>query len=466
MVVTAGNRTGTALRSSTALDADLRFRNLRHLAGYTLRALASFEFLFVLYLGSGRLKAYPLLAMVPVDITALTGGVCGIAAIIVLFRKKLSLPRPVRDCVLLFSAFIGWAVLSQFWTHSTSYAQEKLLYFPILTGGAFLLAVVIVASERERLHRFLLLYLVFGLFVPLAFVQIYLTYASVISSLLKIRTLADQGGEFISAYIAVARQAAFGALLSAMFLIQQKNRNVGLVFLLITGVTLGAALVAGSKGAVMSLFFAAITYLTLTRYWPRDERRVIGKRMLAISVVGVVVLALSVIYTADATGSTWSRFALYFTKGDTSATDYVRSELFEAGWRAWLSAPLLGHGIGGFPIGAGFGDVRTFPHNLFLEVGSEFGIVGLLLIALVGVQLISDDRFAFKYDHVASTFVAVIAVFLFANQMVSGHLSDDRDTFANYGLLAYGGWMTAGRSPLASREVSRTRPVAPSTSAV
>src|SRR5262249_717794 len=43
-------------------------------------------------------------------------------------------------------------------------------------------------------------------------------------------------------------------------------------------------------------------------------------------------------------------------------------------------APFVGHGVGGWPVVAGLGDVPAYPHNIFIETLSESGFVGFVLL--------------------------------------------------------------------------------------
>ena len=59
-----------------------------------------------------------------------------------------------------------------------------------------------------------------------------------------------------------------------------------------------------------------------------------------------------------------------------------RSNLWLTAIDLWRENPLLGVGLAGFPLHAGFGDVLgVYPHNIILELGCETGLVGLVLFS-------------------------------------------------------------------------------------
>jgi O-antigen ligase len=67
----------------------------------------------------------------------------------------------------------------------------------------------------------------------------------------------------------------------------------------------------------------------------------------------------------------------------------IRFHLWQAGWAVWRDSPITGVGIGGFaPAAQDYLDFRTQiedlpPHNMFVGLLSETGIVGFLLFAVL-----------------------------------------------------------------------------------
>jgi O-antigen ligase len=99
-------------------------------------------------------------------------------------------------------------------------------------------------------------------------------------------------------------------------------------------------------------------------------------------------------------------------------------------------APIVGQGLGGWPIAMGYTDARRYPHNIFLESLTEGGVVGLLLLCtLLGVgltRLLSANVF----DDPPRLIVFLCFVNTFMNSQFSGDLSDNRSLFATIGFMA------------------------------
>lgn len=88
----------------------------------------------------------------------------------------------------------------------------------------------------------------------------------------------------------------------------------------------------------------------------------------------------------------------------------------------WQSSPVFGHGIGSFSLISDW----DYPHNLFMEVLSEFGIVGgiLLFVPLIYFLIVSVVRRRYV-DHCT---LGVFVLFFIAAQ-VSGDIFDSRMVF-------------------------------------
>ncbi|MEM7201536.1 MAG: O-antigen ligase family protein [Planctomycetota bacterium] len=130
-----------------------------------------------------------------------------------------------------------------------------------------------------------------------------------------------------------------------------------------------------------------------------------------------------------------------------------RREAWLVAWDALMEQPMFGVGPGGFADLNGW-SFRSYPHNLFLEVGSELGVLGLL--ALGGVLAASITRIVAlrRRGSLSATQHFAIGFFLFA---VLGALSVG-DLIRNHFLwLAVGLLATAGEHGRAAGANAATR---------
>jgi O-antigen ligase len=115
-----------------------------------------------------------------------------------------------------------------------------------------------------------------------------------------------------------------------------------------------------------------------------------------------------------------------FTGGSSSGSGGERVGLYRTTLAALPKQPLLGSGIGSWSTFYYGSDQRNYPHNLFLEIAFEEGLVGftafLALLLLVGLSLyrmIGDSQLHFLALGLVVLYCVIISLF-------SGDLDDNR----------------------------------------
>ncbi len=120
-----------------------------------------------------------------------------------------------------------------------------------------------------------------------------------------------------------------------------------------------------SRGAWAALIVTAL-FLSL--------RRLDYKRILALAVLGLVLLAIP---------SIRARLSL----GLSDPSSQAHGQLMRVGVQQILANPLLGNGLAGFPETlrqAHFpGEILNYPHNIFLNFWLELGVLGLISFAWI-----------------------------------------------------------------------------------
>jgi O-antigen ligase len=120
----------------------------------------------------------------------------------------------------------------------------------------------------------------------------------------------------------------------------------------------------------------------------------------------------------------------------TSAS--TRIVYYLAAVKLWLLKPLLGYGIGSWPILIGLPDMYSYPHNLVFEILAELGLIGLILFALT---LFLALKGYIKSKNNRTIFFNSVILMLFMNAfigaMFSGDINDNRIIFAIIGLMTF-----------------------------
>ena len=152
--------------------------------------------------------------------------------------------------------------------------------------------------------------------------------------------------------------------------------------------------------------------------------------LLAPSIFGIIYVALSLI------GEDYLRG---FTFGGIGDEGYQhRNTMFEQTWQDIQDHP-DGIGVGNFLFNS-----FTYPHNIFLEVLTEWGVIyGLFFVVFItaGAALCFFNRYS-------TDVMRLLVLYEFLNSQVSGDITSPRMLYALclFGWLTWGIRMFSGRS--------------------
>ena len=112
-----------------------------------------------------------------------------------------------------------------------------------------------------------------------------------------------------------------------------------------------------------------------------------------------------------------------------------RLKHYSDAWQLFKNNPLFGIGTGGFPEG--------YPHNIFLEIAAENGLLGLIIffgflftICQKGYQFLNDNFIEInKQEKIMSLVILIIGVSLFVERQFSFGLDMHKDLFVFFGLI-------------------------------
>jgi len=110
---------------------------------------------------------------------------------------------------------------------------------------------------------------------------------------------------------------------------------------------------------------------------------------------------------------------------DRPSSIVQRTTLYRFAFELFVEHPLIGVGTSGFEVHSrAEPDVgaREYPHNLPLQLASEFGILGLAVVGALGVL----PLMAWRPRTGVSVALAALVVFLLLNAMLSNGLYDNR----------------------------------------
>ncbi|MEZ5848036.1 MAG: O-antigen ligase family protein [Geminicoccaceae bacterium] len=348
-------------------------RSLPDMIVWLVSHLFSFETLFTGFLYSNAYKQ--LLPPLPADETVIFAALCIPVAIWIILRDGLYIPG--LHTTVAFFVFVGWVVVTYSWTPSQVLAKESITYLVTFGVLSVVSGACVIAPSRERTVRFLVAILIASLVLSVYGSIIYIQYG----------TFRFYEGFVQRTYLLWGHAAAGGAVIAFAIAIYSKFGTpkqviVGGIFLIMAYFLM----IATSRGALLSLAGACFLPLLISRAVIRERYFGLPQWLFALILFIVILIAYSVhvLISGEQLG-TFGRFIKLFNQVDNP--DLVlsanRFAYFQAAVAQWLENPILGGGVNSFTIYFSGREIGgTIPHNLFLELLSQYGLVGTVIFAI------------------------------------------------------------------------------------
>jgi hypothetical protein len=312
------------------------------------------EALVAVFLAAGVLKAHPLLAAIPGDLTLLSGICVALAMLLRIIRDGVpSVPRAAA----LYPALVVLMLVGVLWSPDPEKGFGKAQVFETLTLLSFACPFVLFRT-RVEVQRLMAAVVAIGLFLSLTAVRTVHEAAPLIAA--------------GSNEIELALYAAWGMLAAVGYLFVV-GTSPWRVLWLIPGALLGVTVIqAGSRsvllGAALGLAFLTVQMLSAP----------VRGRVGFLAVVGASAVAALLVGTRLAGGAT-SKYTHYLFHADLNSILIGREWILSRGWELALGHP-MGLGTGAFQWATGWEQ----SHNMFFELSSEQGIAGVALaLALI-----------------------------------------------------------------------------------
>ena len=415
------------MNRTVVIKADLPSSVGRLTSHLTLPAFCSFETLFLLFLMAGRYKGDPRFQWIAerfsLDLTALFLVLSGVAGFVVIFARGYRLPRASAAFTLATLTLFGYMAASLLWTPGGVYAHTKALHIEVLAVWTALAAALVIASQRRRIERFFMLFVLFAA---------WLAIESVAARL-------QSGGGSVEAlgghYLGLGRVIGPAALIALGYgLFVARDGLARAAAFTVAGAFAAVLLILGGRMPFLATIAGGLVPLAIATHGAARKRRA---RALWAYVALLIAGAAVVVYLGCSENSpqTLRRMAALM-QADLGQSSYSRVQYYQAAIEYWWQQPLWGHGVGAWPVLHFQNDFRAYPHNVILEILVEFGLCGLglfvWLLAAAAHGLGPVARIA--SDPLRAT-VLMVAVNAMANAMVSGDIPDNRFLFATLGLM-------------------------------
>lgn len=390
--------------------------------------LLSFEMIFLLFLYSNVFQV--VLPKLPVDTTYVFLGLSLAAGGLVLLREGIY----IRGFFLVMAIlpYFAWLMLSLTWSISKGLAYDYLKIVLTANFWCLIAGAMIIAHKRERMLRFLRITIALSVIVAVMGIYIYQTYGS-------FKFAGWQG--FGRVYNNWGRAVANGAvILLVLFLRSRFGSGRQLVLGALLALCTFFIFIASSRSALLSLAVPTLLFM-IVNFSPvgRQGFAMSRAQFLLLMVVLLVVTLVVVLLSGGHQIDTLNRFQKVFRQAEN--TDLVlgpnRWAYYSAAVTLIFQSPLIGHGVRSFSLlFKGMEDPGAHPHNLFLEVLADTGIIGLvlfLLVLLVAFRPISRARL--RADPMLLC-VTMLFVGRFTAAMVGSDIANQQPLFVFLGFLA------------------------------
>ncbi len=391
----------------------LYFLNKSVIKDYTLN-IFSFSCLFVLFLFSYQYK-HSLSFFKEYDPTLNLGVVVFIHLIyfVVCNRQNIIFSKNI----LVFSVFALWIVASYSWSEHSTYSFAKCVCFAFYAFPAFLTAALVVSVCSRRLSDFIVSFLAFYIMIFI------ITLISYFQNPSKLPTIFDTN------YLVTGQTLGLGTVILGAKIFHKStltSKSILLIACLII-ISLFLMLHLGGRGPLLSTLIV-LGVLFMVHFKSSPKILFLG---CVLSVIGIF-MGFGLVKYFGHNHLPLSLQRIFSSDGAESLA--LRLEYYQSAWNCLQTNMIRGLGIGGWPAYHGLGDVEWHPHNMFLEIAAETGLIGIILFMCFLKLLIQKTQLLTKHIEPYSTILLSGTFFCFLNALKSGDINDNILFFAFAGL--------------------------------
>lgn len=332
-----------------------------------------------------------------------------------------------KEHLVIFLIFISIVIISILYTNSPKYGMEKLLKVLLFNGFLFIGGIVIFQTLSKS-----------ALFINS--LQYSILLLSIINTILIIKNIV--AGEFVEMLVArftltggnpigMARTMGLGIIYWLIAIEHSKSFSykIGCVFALLP---ISLSLIAtNTRGPVLMLLFIILIYIIF--FW--------GKKIKEKFIVFGVVISIAIILLFLLPSNFLNRYVYFFEQNVFNTTTSVSrasssamrliyyNRVFEY-FKDYPFSLIFGTGMGNFSTLFDCYHKVSYPHNIFLEVLFEQGLIGFVFLLIGILILVREIKDVIgidlkEYRHLFLSFVLSFFYFLL-NAQLSGDLFDNR----------------------------------------
>lgn len=333
---------------------------------------------------------------------------------LILLEKRINVNWSINKYQISLIAYLFIVIFFLILSPSQTFGISKTVFFTINS----ILPIFIILSFQplsERDTKLIFKTIVTG--ALLASLRIF-TLVNIASSRIEVSPLS------------LSRTAGLGACLLLIFLLNtelnKKHLKNILSAVFVLSLCILGMLFTGSRGPILGVILVALSALVFSDKKLPRKFLIVFKAAL---IFYVVLLIFSILPIELNQYRSVNRVIEYVTNiidvvfRQSGQQDLARSMLFNTAYEGFIESNLLGVGTGGFAYL--WGSDGAYPHNIFLEIAVEQGIIGLtiLLYILLKSFILSKKQLKRVDISVYGYSLNYLWLFGFFNAQVSGDIS-------------------------------------------
>lgn len=362
----------------------------------------------------------------PIDLTLLLFLLTSLSMIYKLYTKKYKIDI-LNKYVLFYTLFVLMVIFSLIYTKSPNYGLNKSMTFAVFTSFLFIGGICLGLSETTRIRFLNILHIIIFIYglVYVYFLKdlLSMNFAAFAQYHLRLHLVGNP--------IAVSRTFSVLTIISIIFLSFEQNRVTKVYHYLSIAIGLFISIATNSRGPFIALLITILFYFFI---FSKIKLSIILKYVFLISVLLIVIFTVlpeSFISRYKIMGE--KEIHVTSKRVDVVNTFKTRENFIAQSFEYIKNNPeklMFGIGSGGFSNISVSTDTRIYPHNIFVEIILEFGIISLLLFLSPFLLIISEYIFLKKNvstnENISIIIWIVIFFFFFLNAQVSGSINGNR----------------------------------------
>lgn len=287
---------------------------------------------------------------------------------------------------------------------SFGFSDNYSISFLKVLDNFALLIIIILVIYISQLGNIRYIFDVMSIF----FILVSILYS--IPIILQVVNGASRGGVSIGGYNVITR-ILFMGLISSIYRYQNKNK---IIYVLLIVIFTASIFLTGSRGGMIGFTFIIFMYLLL------NIKKVSKLKISYNSLFYVVpIIITSYLLIPYVIGIIKDRiFKVTFDSGNGIYTA-GRDQFYEQAISMIKNHPIIGNGIDSFEVKTG----NMYPHNMFLELFLENGIIGLIYFVFLVIISVNVIKKNFNTEF---SILSFLPLYMITVQMFSGEFYDFR----------------------------------------